>query len=210
MKSKIIVINNIKFMIILFLTIIFILFLILNSNAQKTDNYQNNVIVDNIKIESSTTNNTVATAVNTEKEISSEDTLLEVNGEMVIGKLEVPKINLVTYILPETNKETLNKSVTKLCGPKVNGVGNLCITGHNYHKDNMFGDLKEVEINDKIYLTDNNGNKIEYGVYEICKVYPEEVECLSQDTKGEREVTLITCTTGAVKRLIVKAVEIYD
>lgn len=210
MKSKIIVINNIKFMIILFLTIIFILFLILNSNAQNTYNYQNNVIVDNIKIESSTTNNTVATAVNTEKEISSEDTLLEVNGEMVIGKLEVPKINLVTYILPETNKETLNKSVTKLCGPKVNGVGNLCITGHNYHKDNMFGDLKEVEINDKIYLTDNNGNKIEYGVYEICKVYPEEVECLSQDTKGEREVTLITCTTGAVKRLIVKAVEIYD
>lgn len=210
MKSKIIVINNIKFMIILFLTIIFILFLILNSNAQNTYNYQNNVIVDNIKIESSTTNNTVATAVNTEKEISSEDTLLEVNGEMVIGKLEVPKINLVTYILPETNRETLNKSVTKLCGPKVNGVGNLCITGHNYHKDNMFGDLKEVEINDKIYLTDNNGNKIEYGVYEICKVYPEEVECLSQDTKGEREVTLITCTTGAVKRLIVKAVEIYD
>lgn len=210
MKSKIIVINNIKFMIILFLTIIFILFLILNSNAQNTYNYQNNVIVDNIKIESSTTNNTVATAVNTEKEISSEDTLLEVNGEMVIGKLEVPKINLVTYILPETNKETLNKSVTKLCGPKVNGVGNLCITGHNYHKDNMFGDLKEVEINDKIYLTDNNENKIEYGVYEICKVYPEEVECLSQDTKGEREVTLITCTTGAVKRLIVKAVEIYD
>lgn len=210
MKSKIIVINNIKFMIILFLTIIFILFLIFNSNAQNTYNYQNNVIVDNIKIESSTTNNTVATAVNTEKEISSEDTLLEVNGEMVIGKLEVPKINLVTYILPETNKETLNKSVTKLCGPKVNGVGNLCITGHNYHKDNMFGDLKEVEINDKIYLTDNNGNKIEYGVYEICKVYPEEVECLSQDTKGEREVTLITCTTGAVKRLIVKAVEIYD
>lgn len=210
MKSKIIVINNIKFMIILFLTIIFILFLILNSNAQNTYNYQNNVIVDNIKIESSTTNNTAATAVNTEKEISSEDTLLEVNGEMVIGKLEVPKINLVTYILPETNKETLNKSVTKLCGPKVNGVGNLCITGHNYHKDNMFGDLKEVEINDKIYLTDNNGNKIEYGVYEICKVYPEEVECLSQDTKGEREVTLITCTTGAVKRLIVKAVEIYD
>ncbi len=210
MKSKIIVINNIKFMILLFLTIIFILFLILNSNAQNTYNYQNNVIVDNIKIESSTTNNTVATAVNTEKEISSEDTLLEVNGEMVIGKLEVPKINLVTYILPETNRETLNKSVTKLCGPKVNGVGNLCITGHNYHKDNMFGDLKEVEINDKIYLTDNNGNKIEYGVYEICKVYPEEVECLSQDTKGEREVTLITCTTGAVKRLIVKAVEIYD
>ena len=210
MKSKIIVINNIKLMIILFLTIIFIVFLIFNSNAQDVNSIQNNVVVNNIKIENKIESNTVETVTNIEKEISKDDTLIEVNGEMVIGKLEIPKIDLVTYILPETSKETLNKSVTKLCGPKVNGVGNLCITGHNYHKDNMFGDLKEVEVNDRIYLTDNNGNKIEFGVYEIYKVYPEEVECLSQDTKGEREVTLITCTTGAVKRLIVKAIEIYD
>ena len=210
MKSKVIVINNIKLMIILFLTIIFISFLIFNSNDEDIDNLQSNVIINNIKIKNNAKSNTVETVTNIEKEITEEDILIEVNGDMVIGKLEIPKIDLVTYILPETNKETLNKSVTKLCGPKVNGVGNLCITGHNYHKDNMFGNLKDVEINDKIYLTDNKKNKVEYGVYDIYKVYPEEVECLSQDTKGEREVTLITCTTGAVKRLIVKAREIYD
>ena len=210
MKSKVIVINNIKLMIILFLTIIFISFLIFNSNDEDIVNLQSNVIINNIKIKNNATSNTVETVTNIEKEINEEDILIEVNGDMVIGKLEIPKIDLVTYILPETNKETLNKSVTKLCGPKVNGVGNLCITGHNYHKDNMFGNLKDVEINDKIYLTDNKKNKVEYGVYDIYKVYPEEVECLSQDTKGEREVTLITCTTGAVKRLIVKAREIYD
>ncbi len=210
MKSKVIVINNIKLMIILFLTIIFISFLIFNSNDEDIDNLQSNVIINNIKIKNNATSNTVETVTNIEKEINEEDILIEANGDMVIGKLEIPKIDLVTYILPETNKETLNKSVTKLCGPKVNGVGNLCITGHNYHKDNMFGNLKDVEINDKIYLTDNKKNKVEYGVYDIYKVYPEEVECLSQDTKGEREVTLITCTTGAVKRLIVKAREIYD
>ena len=39
---------------------------------------------------------------------------------------------------------------------------------------------------------------------------PEEVEVLSQDTKEEREVTLITCTFGAVKRIVVKASEVYD
>ncbi len=213
MKSKIIVINNIKTVLILFFTIIFIVFLIINSTSENNvDNIENNNTsvndLSNITNENKTTDAiTTSTITNT---ISQSDVLIEVNGEMVIGKLEIPKINLVTYILPETTEETLNKSVTKLCGPKVNGVGNLCVTGHNYYKDNMFGNLKEIDINDKIYLTDNNGNKIEYGVYEICKVYPEEVECLSQDTKGEREVTLITCTTGAVKRLIVKAVEIYD
>ena len=117
---------------------------------------------------------------------------------------------MTTYILAYTSKENLNKSVTKLCGPKVNGVGNLCITGHNYYNDKMFGNLKKIEIGDKIKITDMKGIVIEYEVYDKYKVYPKEIGCLSQETGGEREITLITCTTGAIKRLIVKAVEIYD
>ena len=52
--------------------------------------------------------------------------------------------------------------------------------------------------------------KLEYVVYDIYKIKPDEVECLSQETEGEREITLITCTTGALKRLVVKAIEVYD
>lgn len=62
-----------------------------------------------------------------------------------IGKLEIPKIDLTTYILSETDKNTLKISVTKLCGPKINEVGNLCIAGHNYNNSNMFKDLKNLE-----------------------------------------------------------------
>lgn len=205
LKSKIIVINNMKKMLILFFTIIFIAFLIINTNAENIENIQNSIVVNDLSKNVITTTKTTTT--NT---IIQNDILVEVNGNMVIGKLEIPKIDLVTYILPDTNKDTLNKSVTKLCGPKINGVGNLCITGHNYHKDNMFGNLKELKVNDKIYLTDNKENRVEYMVYDIYKVYPEETGCLSQNTEGEREVTLITCTGGAIKRLIVKAREIYD
>lgn len=43
-----------------------------------------------------------------------------------------------------------------------------------------------------------------------CFFYTKETECLSQNTNGEREITLITCTTGAIKRLIIKAIELYD
>ena len=50
------------------------------------------------------------------------------NGYDVIAKLEIPKIELTTYVIEETTEETLNVSVTKLCGPDVNKVGNLCIT----------------------------------------------------------------------------------
>lgn len=82
--------------------------------------------------------------------------------------------------------------------------------GHNYNKTTMFGNLKKLEINDTITLTNMYGQKVEYIVYDIYKVYPSEVECLSQETYGYKEVTLITCTTGAIKRLIVKATEIYD
>lgn len=37
-----------------------------------------------------------------------------IDGYKVIGKLEIPKIELITYILEETTKDSLNKSVTKL------------------------------------------------------------------------------------------------
>ena len=46
----------------------------------------------------------------------------------IIAKLEIPKIELTTYVIGETTEETLNVSVTKLCGPEVNKVGNFCIT----------------------------------------------------------------------------------
>ena len=134
----------------------------------------------------------------------------DIDGFEVIGKLEIPKLNLSTYILSEMNDDTLSKSVTKLCGPNINEAGNFCILGHNYNKKTMFGNLKKIEINDKVILTNMYGQKVEYIVYDIYKVYPNEVECLTQKTYGNREATLITCTTGAIKRLIIKATEKYD
>lgn len=131
-------------------------------------------------------------------------------AEEIIAKLEIAKIELVTYIIGETTEETLNKSVTKLCGPEPNQVGNFCITGHNYIQNNMFYKLKNLEVGDIIALTNVYGDKYEYQIYEIEKVMPDNLECLNQETGGEREVTLITCTIGAQKRLIVKAREIYD
>lgn len=134
----------------------------------------------------------------------------EYDGWDVVGRLSIQKINLVTYILSTTTKESLNKSVTKLCGPRINQVGNFCITGHNYRNSNMFSKLKQLEVGDELILTDKYEVSIHYRIYSIIKVDPSDVKCLEQETGGEREVTLITCTPGALKRLIVKATEIYD
>lgn len=131
-------------------------------------------------------------------------------GFKIVGKLDIPKINLSTYILEETNDDSLNVSVTKLCGPNINEVGNFCILGHNYNKKEMFGNLKKICKDDKVVLTNMYGQKVEYIVYDIYIIKPNDVKCLNQETYGNREVTLITCTTGALKRLVIKATEIYD
>lgn len=134
----------------------------------------------------------------------------EIKGFKVIGKIEIPKVKLNSYILSETNKKSLKASVTKLYGPQINEVGNFCIAGHNYINNKMFGGLKKLEKGDKIILTDTFGRKVTYEVYENYQVDPKDVSALNQETGGEREITLITCTTGAIKRVIVKAVEVYD
>lgn len=134
----------------------------------------------------------------------------ELKGYKVIGKLEIPKIKLSSYILSETNTKSLKVSITKLYGPEVGKVGNLCIAGHNYRNNKMFGGIKKLEIGDEIILTDTFDRSIKYQVYDTYKTNPKDVSCLNQETGGDREITLITCTAGAIQRVIVKAIEIYD
>lgn len=129
-------------------------------------------------------------------------------GYPVIAKLEIPKINLETYVISEYSKEALGVSVTKFYGGNPNEVGNFCIAGHNYITKNMFHNINQLEEHNKIILTDLNGNRVEYEVYNIETVNPNETQCLSQKTNGKVELTLITCTKDSSKRIIVKAVKI--
>ena len=128
-------------------------------------------------------------------------------GYEIVASLEIPKIDLKTDVLAESSTEALLVSVSRFWGAKPNQVGNFCIAGHNYKRDNMFYRLKELKVGDEIILTDNIDTSITYVVYSITKVSPKDVSCLSQDTNGKREITLITCTTDSKKRIIVKARE---
>lgn len=142
------------------------------------------------------------------EEYPKEEIISNYNGYDVIAKLEIPKIDLETYVLKDYSVEALNISVTKFWGADANKIGNFCIAGHNFKNKNMFRNLKKLEIGDKLTISDNEIGRIEYEIYEIYKVEPEDVSCLSQDTNETREVTLITCTNDSKKRIIVKAREI--
>lgn len=139
-----------------------------------------------------------------EKEYPKEIIEEEYRGYKTIAKLEIQQINLETYVI-NFSEDALNVSVTKFWGPNPNEIGNFCIAGHNFKNKNMFHDLKKLKIGDKLFLKDNNIGVVEYEIYNIYTVNPEDVTCLSQDTEGRIEVTLITCTNDSKKRIIIKA-----
>ena len=145
---------------------------------------------------------------NKTKQYPKEEVVNEYKGYQVIARLEIPTINLETYILQKYSEETLNISVTKFWGADPNTEGNFCVAGHNFKNKNMFRNLKKLEIGNKLFILDNAIGKVEYEVYDLYKVLPEDVSCLSQETNGKKEVTLITCTSDSKERIIVKAREI--
>ena len=148
------------------------------------------------------------TTLDTSSNQTEESILTTYKGYPVIAKLEIPKIDLETYVISEYSNQALGVSVTKFYGGNPNEIGNFCIAGHNYVTKNMFHDLKKLSIGDTFTLVDTNNHEGIYKIYLVETVEPNETQCLSQKTDGRIEVTLITCTTDSSKRIIVKAVKI--
>ena len=200
----------------LFLLISCIILILITSCLIQTKNFQKEEIQNEISLISKEDNNSIIqNSINyikkhPEIKIKSKSRILQkkLKGFEIIGKIEIPKLKVEKYILSQTSTKSLKVSVTKICGPDINQIGNFCIAGHNYNK--IFGKIKTLEKNDKILLTDVYGDTTIYQVYDVYKTSPKDVSCLNQDTQSEKELTLITCTAGATKRVIVKAIEIYD
>ena len=128
-------------------------------------------------------------------------------GFEVTAQLIIPNINLETNILKNYTEEAMDVCASKFWGPEPNEIGNFCIVGHNYNKENMFNNLIDLKIGDEIYLIDNKNGKITYTIFDIYKVKPQNTSPLDQNTAGKRIITLITCVNYSNNRLIVQAIE---
>lgn len=126
----------------------------------------------------------------------------------VIGIIKIDKINIEYPILSKTNDDLLKISPCKFFGPDPNKVGNLCIAGHNFDDDRFFSKLYLLNAGDilKIYAPANVC--VYYTIYDKYEIEKSDMNCTSQDTNGNKEVTLITCNNINKKRLILKAREI--
>lgn len=143
-----------------------------------------------------------------EKQYPKEEIVDTYKGYNVCAKLEIPTISLETNILSEYSTKALNVSVTKFWGVEPNHTGNFCVAGHNFKNKNMFSNLKKLKIGDKLFVSDKEIGKVEYEIFKIDTVLPENISCLDAVTENQKEVTLITCTSNSKKRIIIKAKEI--
>lgn len=150
-----------------------------------------------------------------EEELNKEETQqseslpeLEFKGYKIEGIIEIPKINIKYPIIDHTNEETMKVSITKFWGPQANEIGNYTVAGHNNKDGTMFGKTKYLQIGDKIKLTNLKNKTVEYEIFKIYSIDPDDVSCVESVENGTREITLITCTNGHKNRLVTKARQI--
>lgn len=128
-------------------------------------------------------------------------------GFPVVGVIEIPKTGIKYPILKEVTPKAIETAVAMLYGPGPNEIGNTVIIGHNYRNGAFFGKNKQLANGDIIYITDNNGTKVKYTIYNIHITTPEDSEYMMRNTNGAREISLSTCTDDSKQRLVIWAKE---
>ena len=178
------------------LTIAILLYFIMKYNFAKNSNISQN-IVSNFNIKTLYSDNTNYNS----SLISVED----YSEPLVIGLIEIEKINIVYPILSTSSEDLLKLSPCRFAGPMPNEIGNLCIAGHNYANNTHFGKIDVLNKGDLIKIYDVNGNFLIYKTYDIYETKYNDLSCTNQNTNGMKEITLITCNNINGNRIVVKA-----
>ncbi|MGN1012575.1 MAG: class D sortase [Clostridia bacterium] len=128
-------------------------------------------------------------------------TPLRVTGN-AIAVLDIPEYSIRGQIVEGTDDETLKNYIGKFIGSADPGqIGNFSLAAHNNIYTELFRNLHKVQIGDKIRIVTKTNEYI-YTVTSTETVDPTRTDVLKGGTK--REITLITCTQAATKRIVVK------
>ena len=131
----------------------------------------------------------------------AEDTPLRVTGN-AIAVLDIPAYSIRGQIAEGTDDETLKNYIGKFEGCAEAGqIGNYCLAAHNNIYTELFRDLHKVQVGDKVRIVTKTHEYV-YTVTSTEVVDPSRTDVLNGGTK--REITLITCTQAATKRIVVK------
>ena len=195
MHKKVIIISiTVVLIIIATISTFFIVKYFMNKNKinyvyeeYSNDNTQNRLDTENNNIESDSTDNL----------------MLHIDGENVLGVIKIDKINFEGLIYEGTSMQTLAKGVGHFTNtPYLEG--NVCLAAHN--TNSYWAKLHTLSNGDKIQYTCFLGTK-EYEVSNVSKI--SETDWDSLKNTDTNVLTLITCVKGQKDlRLCVQAKEI--
>lgn len=126
-------------------------------------------------------------------------------GFVVMGTMEIPATSFKYPVLEKVTKKSIEVAVAILYGAGLNQPGNTVIIGHNYRNGLFFSNNKKLKVGDVLYITDNDGKRLEYKIYNKFETTPEDTSFYTRDTDGKAEVTLSTCTDDSSARIIIEA-----
>lgn len=156
------------------------------------DIYSNENVQERIDNESTTNEN-----------ILTDNLMLKIDGENVLGVIDIDRINYIGLVYEGTSLSTLAKGVGHFANSPY-FCGNVCLAAHNTNK--FWAKLHTIQNGDKITYTSFLGTK-EYSVDKVLTI--DETDWSNLSNSSENILTLITCIKGQKnKRLCVQAKEI--
>lgn len=143
--------------------------------------------------------------VSDKEEIKSntEDLVLNISGYDYIGVISIPSLNIKLPIMRETDYDRLAISPCKYYGNIT--TNDLVLCAHDYI--NQFGKISNLKEDDIVIITDVLGNNYVYKVVLTEELNPTDITNMID---SPFDLTLYTCSYGALKRITVRCNRIYD
>ena len=123
-------------------------------------------------------------------------TEVEIDGNLYIGYLSIPALNMELPIMSDWSYAQLQIAPCRYHG-SIRGE-DLVLMAHNYRSH--FGYINRLELGDQVIFTDMDGKTTVYTVVGQDILDPSAVEVI---TAGEYDLPLFTCTYGGASRITV-------
>jgi sortase A len=133
----------------------------------------------------------------TEAEKTEEPGTIFIDGEIYIGLLRIPALNLALPVMSDWSYPKLKISPCRYSGDVSEDT--IVIAAHNYRRH--FGSIHRLSNGAALTFTDADGNTINYAV---AKIETLEATDVSGMTASDYDLTLFTCTYGGVARVAVR------
>ena len=134
---------------------------------------------------------------------NTEDLVLNISGYDYIGVISIPSLNIKLPIMRETDYDRLAISPCKYYGNIT--TNDLVLCAHDYV--NQFGKISNLKEDDIVIITDVLGNNYVYKVVLTEELNPTDITNM---IGSPFDLTLYTCSYGALKRITVRCNRIYD